>query len=160
MISHTEYKRLIGCPDYVRNEAVKSNRKILKIIWDREDGYPEHAWGYIQWSVRPYRLSDGCDGTRDGCAHFLAKHFLESINLNYFDIYDLAYFDDDREPTDMREFPDSYWNEVAKEVEIPEVNKRNFRKLLDDLYDMNHRSIVALLEEMIDEGKIQFQGDF
>lgn len=32
LISHTEFKRLIGCPNYVKNEAVKSNRKILNPI--------------------------------------------------------------------------------------------------------------------------------
>lgn len=115
----------------------------MKITWDREDGYPEHAWGYIQWSVRPYRLGDGFDGTIDEYVHYLAKLFLESIGLNYFEIYDQAYADHDGDTTNMRDLPRTYGNDVADQIDIPPVNKENFGKLLDELTDINNHSFVV-----------------
>jgi hypothetical protein len=117
---------------------------ILKIVWDAEGGYPEHAWGYIQYSARPFHPGHGCDGTTDQNIHLIAATLAARCGLDYQAIYREAYADNN---------PETEWLDrllldasIAKETVVPEgVTLNDWIIALHDLYDINNRSLVAVL---------------
>ena len=95
------------------------NGYIKKIIWDEEGGYPEHAWGYVQYSPRPFRQGYGCDGTTDENIHLIAAVFCERLGLDYTEIYKEAYPDSsDGIEQSMANLMDD--KEIHEETTIPE----------------------------------------
>lgn len=78
-------------PTDVRDRAIREGKQILHIVWDKAGGYPEHAWGFQQWSVRPFVLGYGCDGTTDGNIHYIALQLCEQLGLDYIELYEQAY---------------------------------------------------------------------
>ncbi|MBJ7265531.1 hypothetical protein [Idiomarina abyssalis] len=131
-------------PEYVKHEALNSERRVIKIIWD-EDDIPDHAKGYVQWSVRPYRVSDKCDGTRDSCAMYALKVLGERKGIDVVELANRAY------PDDVI-FDDAYLDHLKAHrelVEIPRFNRKSISLLLRSLYDMNWRSLVYELEEAL-----------
>ncbi len=132
-----------NCPMHVIIESINSKRDIVKIIWD-EDCYPDHCKGYFQWSVRPYRIQDTCDGTRDENAYLVCKEFCRKTGLNLIDIHSEAYPDEPKLTTADLEYYDSF----KSETEIPEqISSENIKFLLNSLYSMNHRSLTDVLAE-------------
>lgn len=132
-------------PEHVKHEAVSSGRRVVKIIWD-EDGIPEHVKDYVQWSVRPYRVSDKCDGTRDSCAMCTLKVLCERKGIDVSELAERAYPDDVIFDDDYIEYLKAH----RKLVEIPQFNQKSISLLLRSLYDMNWRSLVYELEESLD----------
>lgn len=127
---------------------------ILKIVWDAEGGYPEHAWGYTQYTVRPFIQGYGCDGTTDSEIHYIAIRLCEQLNINYLQAYGKAYG-----PQGLKQA--RAWLEglrsktmPADTVILPEsVNEDALRLMLSDLYQINNRSLVDVLqEELADQG--------
>ncbi len=116
--------------------------KLIKIVWDKEGEYPEHAWGTIQWSVRPVWPGFGCDGTTDLAHHARACLILQRIGLNADELYSKAY---KRQGTG---WGPSSTLEIAKPGqdylydESAPVTDNDIQNMLFDLYDLNCRSYV------------------
>lgn len=133
-----------GCPDYVIAEAIQSGRQVAKIVWDEPDT-PDHCKGYVQWSVRPYRVTDRCDGTRDSNAILACMEFCKSTGLDLANLYEQAY------PEENNHIRDAGYLEYLEEhrgmTDIPAVSENNIIQLLNSLYAMNWRSLVEVLVE-------------
>ena len=131
-------------PDRIREKALRQKGEILHIVWDKEDGYPEHAWGFEQWSVRPFQQGNGCDGTIDRNVHLIGKRLCAALGLDYKALYEEAYVWDTQ--TD-----DGSWilllDRYEDETIIPELSELSLKLLLDDLGDINNRSLVGVLED-------------
>jgi hypothetical protein len=133
-----------ACPEYKRQRAIAKGRRILKIIWDKQDGYPEHAWGFVQWSIRPYEQRDGCDGTTAPNIHLIALRLCEALGLDYPALYEQAYQDHEQPGRSWLRFFD--WSYIEEETIIPKLSEQALRNLLHDLGKINNGSIVAILE--------------
>ncbi len=118
---------------------------IKKIVWDKEGGYPEHAWGYTQYTLRPYRQGYGCDGTTDLNIHLIAMTMAEREGIDYLDIYRRAY---PEENGDLAWIADLRSDAVtASETVIPEKNSNvAWRLALEDLHQINNRSLSIELK--------------
>lgn len=146
-------KRAKRAPQDVRVEAEQTGKDVLHIVWDEADGYPKHAWGYEQWSVRPFTQMQGCDGTIDGSVHYLGIQLCQAIGLDYAAIYDQAY------PNEVRPGETGAgdwlrrldWRETARQTIIPRVSKLAFERLLDDLGDINNHQLRWRLGEALEE---------
>ena len=137
-------------PRHVRELAAARTdpaTRILHIIWDEADGYPEHAWGFEQWSVRPYLLGQGCDGTIEENLHYAALRILPAMGLDYRQLYREAYPGED-----LGDWPTAaFAEELAAESIIPErASAEDLQRLLYDLYDTNHRTLEMLLRERLE----------
>lgn len=82
-----------ACPVSVINDAIRSQRSVIRIVWD-DDDIPDHAKGYVQWSVRPYRVTDRCDGTRDSNAMLDALMCCGETHVDLAQVYADAYPND------------------------------------------------------------------
>jgi len=132
-----------AAPEYIRARAKAENKKI---VWDKEGGYPKHAWGYIHWSIRPFEQRDGCDGTTDANIHLIALRLCEALGLDYPALYEKAYDWQEKKPGQswLRHYD---WAPILEEAIISEVSEQTLRNLLYDLGEINNRSVVAVLEE-------------
>lgn len=121
---------------------------VKRIEWDEEGGYPEHAWGYVQFSPRPYKQGFGCDGTTDSNIHLISSIVCSSIGIDYVGAYKKAYSD----------FDDYSWieeitqdDEVRAETIIPTFSDKKSLEdvlylMLSDLNQINNGSLVEVLE--------------
>jgi hypothetical protein len=136
-------------PRHVREKAAARpgpETRILHIVWDQEDGYPEGSWGFEQWSVRPYHVGQGCDGTIEENMHFVALHLLQRIGIDYRAIYREAYPEQSLEGWPA---PDqAAW--LADESILPPADDESLELLLHDLYDTNHRTLKDLLRTRLE----------
>jgi len=136
-------------PYFVRR-ALTENKQLLKIVWDRTEGYPEHAWGYVQWSVRPYVQWYGCDGTTDANIHLIAFRLCEKLGLDYAALYERAYARWDHvEPGQswVRSMTEGDWAAVEAETVVPEFSGLALCGTLNDLHEINNHTFADLLEE-------------
>lgn len=141
-----ESTKAAAAPVDVREKAREGRLQILHIVWDADGGYPEHSWGYEQWSLRPYVQGYGCDGTTDENVHLIAWRMCEQVGLDYFALYEEAYSDHEK-PGEcwLRTY---FWTRTIRETIIPqEVSERTLRGVLHDLNEINNRSIRAVLED-------------
>lgn len=121
---------------------------IQKIVWDAEDGYPEHAWGFVQHTVRPYRQGYGCDGTTDGNIHLIAMTLCERIGIDYAQAYEEAYPGNGHDW--LLALPG--YKRLLDETVIPDtVNDDTLVLVLSDLYQINNRSLVEVLSNKMTE---------
>jgi len=142
-------------PQHVLKKAGAERKRLLKITWDEADGYPEHAWGYVQWSPRPFTQLQGCDGTTDENVHLIAKIFCSQLGLDYPALWEQAYaWRDPQEPSPgdwlRGDLNDEPWASIRTETVIPELSEQALRNLLHDLNDINNRSIRTVLEEQFE----------
>lgn len=128
--------------------AKATGKCLLKIIWDGADGYPEHAWGYVQWSVRPYTQWYGCDGTTDANIHFIAKTLCGRLGLVYADLYEQAYSRPQDEPLGQSWVRRFDWNGTEAETVVPELSEITLCGVLHDLEEINNHSLVNLLSNV------------
>jgi hypothetical protein len=125
---------------------------IKKIVWDEAGGYPEHAWGYVQYTVRPFVQGYGCDGTTDTCIHLLASVLCERLDIDYCAAYLKAY-PDDSDPASTAAWLSELKSDpqALSDTLIPaEVTEDVLVLLLSDLYQINNRSLVAVLEDELE----------
>ena len=120
-------------------EKAGADREILLFIWDGTEG--AYTAGFKQATIRPFRLGDGCDGSTDECIHTIAKSFCDELGLDYDAIYQAAYgeprIDEDRE--DITILP------IYNEAEIPPLTDETAALLLEDLYQINNRTLCEHL---------------
>jgi hypothetical protein len=120
---------------------------VRKVVWDKAGGYPKHAWGYIQYSARPFVPGYGCDGTTDDNVHLMAATLFERIGVDYAKAMAEAY--DDTTLAGARRLmrrlkADA---ELARETIMPaEPTVDALMLALSDLYQINNRSLVEVLE--------------
>jgi hypothetical protein len=140
--------RVTDAPTHVRQDALRHRRQILKITWDAADGYPEHAWGYIQWSVRPFTVGMRCNGTTDDNVHYIAMRLCRRLGLDYPALYARAYaWQRDCANADwLRRVTAEEWGRIARETVMPHLAPNALRALLFSLYEINNRSVVEVLE--------------
>ena len=118
---------------------------VKKIIWDEAGGFPEHSWGYVQFSPRPFRQGYGCDGTTDENVHLIAATLCQKLGLDYARLYRDAYPDDAGNAED--------WitallqdESLRAETLIPnEAGLDEWVLLLSDLSEINNHSLVGVL---------------
>lgn len=124
---------------------------IKKIVWDAKDGYPEHACGYVQYSPRPYRQGYGCDGTTDFNIHLIAATLCGRLGIDYASAYAEAYRPHTT-PNEARAWVAGLLADqsLAGETVVPKgVGRQALSLALQDLYQINNRSLVEVLEEKI-----------
>ncbi|MCI0558937.1 MAG: hypothetical protein MN733_10610 [Nitrososphaera sp.] len=139
-------REALAAPEEIRARAKAKNKQIKKIVWDKEGGYPEHAWGYVQWTIRPYEQRDGCDGTVDDNVHLIALRLCEALGLDYPMLYEKAY--EWREEKFSQSWLRNYdWAPAERETIVPELSEQALRNLLYDLTEINNHSLVEVLEE-------------
>lgn len=141
-------ERARAAPEQVRTAALWYRRQILKIVWDAADGYPQHAWGYVQWSVRPFTVGMRCDGTTDDNVHYIALRLCARLGLDYAALYERAYaWQRERSGGWLRQVVPAEWARIASETVVPHLSGNALRALLFSLYEINNRSVVEVLEE-------------
>lgn len=124
---------------------------IQHILWDAEDGYPPHACGFIQHTLRPYRQGYGCDGTTDQNIHLIAMTLCERLDIDYAQAYVDAYGQDSTLEYAQAWITRSRADENLKnETIVPaDVSDDVLRLMLSDLYQINNRSLVDVLSEKL-----------
>lgn len=125
---------------------------IKKIVWDEEGGYPKHSWGFIQYTLRPYRQGYGCDGTTDKNIHLIASTMAKREGWDYEAIYREAYNHEKNHEWlhDWLQHIQDPNGDTAKETVIPPQNTaKTWALALNDLYQINNRSLEAALEELV-----------
>ena len=121
---------------------------IMKIVWDDAGGYPQHAWGFIQYTVRPYIQGYGCDGTTDLNIHLIAATLCKRLGIDYTKAYTKAYPEDQ-----YCEWVDEMMSDADLKAQtvIPDgVGEEVLMLALSDLYQINNRSLVGVLEVMFE----------
>lgn len=143
-------QRHISWLNSLRQKAKKGDW-VKKIIWDKDGGHPEHALGFVQYSLRPYRQGYGCDGTTDKNIHLIASVMTQREDWDYVDLYQKAYGDRDDVSwvadwvNDLQHNPS-----LQNETRIPTANStKTWAMTLNDLYQINNRSLEAVLEELV-----------
>jgi len=134
-----------NAPAKLRDRAIKEGLKLLQIVWDKEGGYLEHTWGFEQWSIRPYRLGYGCDGTTDENIHLIAWKICEQIGIDYLALYLEAYNDD------LLNFDE--WDTIAQETDMPKLGAQSdlvLRGILHDLNEINCRTVGDSLQDELE----------
>lgn len=138
----------------LRREGARTGRRtVLRYTWTAEEGFAPHARGVVQYSLRPYQVTDRCDGTRDGPALFVTRALLAAQGCTLEAAFAQAYPD---EPpfTAPLIWSDPLW--AAREAPLPNFTARTFAALRAGLHDMNHRSLAAVLGAWADAGHLRF----
>jgi restriction endonuclease Mrr len=140
-------------PSYLQRALVE-DKQLLRIVWDEADGYPEHAWGYVEWSLRPYEQYYGCDGTTTENINLIGYRLCSELGLDYPALYEQAYADKDHiKPGQswLRELTAKDWAAIETETIVPELSETALRGLLHDLEEINYHQLVSLLEDTFTE---------
>lgn len=108
---------------------------------------------------RPYVVGYGCDGSTDANIHYVAQKMVKALGWDYAKIYNKAYEWQKREPAkwlegDLGEEKDeALKNKKVKDTTIIPKNT-TIQNVLDDLYDINNRSVVEELENRFERAGI------
>jgi len=107
------------------------------------------------FSKRPFELGQSCDGSGDACCFALFHHFCLSQGLNSVELHRKAYFERDQDeyqqpnPEAIQTFAE--WQGVA----YPERwTEEAYQGLIKSLLDINNRSLVAVLEETVENSTL------
>ena len=108
-------------------------------------------------TFRPYVVGYGCDGSTDANIHYVAQKMCKLLGLDYAEIYNKAYPDARGEgwiTENLGEFEDEALK--TKKVKTTTVIPKNatVQDVLDDLYDINNRSLVEESENRFEKLKI------
>jgi len=158
MLADIGYKRAknggVFTPRDVLAGAVETARKSRrKVLLETHKG-PNGRWW--QFSVRPYRIGERCDGTRDDEAWLMLWRMSHDIEkLKAWNMPDAAFR--------IRQFADAsgihrsssipnFMRPIREWVDLTYDKKwpvRQVEELLADLYDMNYRSFAGGLAEVL-----------
>lgn len=120
-----------------------------------------HPWVPGSKTVRPYVVGYGCDGSTDMNIHYVAQKMARALGIDYADAYVTAYPERSESEQskawiemlkgDLRTAVDEAYK--TKKVEETTVIPRNatIQNVLNDLYDINNRSLENELEERIEK---------
>jgi len=122
---------------------------LVMITWTVQDGYPAHAAGFTQWTVRPVHPGYGCDGTTDDNVHLMGMLISECLGIDYAEAYASAY--DDTPLAEAREMFASILSDtsIKQNTILPTLppTEDTLILLLSDLYQLNNRSLCDVLAE-------------
>lgn len=130
---------------------------LVKIVWDKEGGYPEHSWGYTQYTVRPVWPGFGCDGTTDNEHHARVSMLLSRLGMDADTVY--------RRSMRKRGEKDFSWvpsdalkyvvpgKDFILPVGIP--GQKEIQDMLYDLYQLNNRTYGDCIVEELEKRKIE-----
>jgi len=123
---------------------------LLFYIWTPEAGYPDFCAGTVQTSTRPYAVTDRCDGTRDDAALYALRLFCHHLGMTQaaFEAHHRAAYPDEVFQPPVTWFSQTWRNE---EVSSLPVNAESYVQVLESLYSMNHRSLVAEFEPHVQQ---------
>lgn len=126
------------------------NSKIKKIVWDNEGGYPECSWGCIEYTLRPYKQGFGCDGTTDNNIHLIASIMAEREGWNYAELYSQVNKISVEEIENWLKDIQDKSGVTRKETLMPVYNTaKKWALALNDLYQINARSLETALEDLV-----------
>lgn len=142
-------------PNCFLETAKKFDLKIYSKIWNEEEDIDaeHHMYNYTQFSVRPYRLTYGCDGTTDNNIHYLGVLICKHFGIDYIEEYNIAYSErSDEERAEFKKYIDYIFTDkvefdwIKKTTIVPEkINELIVTQLMHDLYEINYPSFVEQL---------------
>lgn len=115
------------------------------------------------FTYRPFIVGYGCDGSTDANIHYVAQKMCRILGLDYAKIYDKAYknnvsFKDEKAGDWLRADWENWKDEALKNKKVKDTTiipkNATIQNVLEDLYDINNRSLVAELENIFYEKKI------
>ncbi|MFK5949534.1 MAG: hypothetical protein QM500_12280 [Methylococcales bacterium] len=135
-------------PHLLQIASMRDDVKILRLTYDADEGFNENEPMYRHhvYSVRPYIQTYGCDGTTDSNIHLIAKTVCHALDIDYLEMYKQAYPDADIPA--VKKWFDSLEIHVGHETVLPgQINQSVIMNVLHDLYEINNRSLVDVLED-------------
>ena len=143
-------ERLALFSECVEKASTIQGGYVKKIVWDAEMGAPDFSHGTIQYSPRPYIQGYGCDGTTDSNIHLIASLLCSKLGIDYVAAYVQAYNPDDDEINWIRQLPSD--QSLLDETIVPgQAGPDELALILHDLYQINNRSLVCVLEAILAE---------
>jgi hypothetical protein len=110
-----------------------------------------HDLDRAYFSKRPFQLGQGCDGSGDECCFALFHHFCLSQGLGSVELHQKAYGKRDRDkyqaPNPEKILELANWQGVAYPTEW---TKAAYEGLIESLYGINNRSLVAVIEDIVE----------
>lgn len=109
-------------------------------------------------TIRPYVLGYGYDGSTDANIHYIAEVMSNKLGFKYAKIYYRAY--QQWIGVNLGEVSDEALQKqkVKHTTVIPA--RATIQEVLDDLYDINNRSLVEELETELERNKIAVDVEF
>jgi hypothetical protein len=101
---------------------------------------------FEQWSVRPYQVGQGCDGTIECNMHLVVLTLMPALGIDYRRLYAEAY------PCETLEgWPSPETSaRLAAETTVPDPGADALERLLHDLFDTNHRTLEDELRSRLE----------
>lgn len=148
----------VGAPPDLVAKARDSGRKLARIVMDEAEGVsPGHSgYGFVQWSVRPYRVGDGCDGSRDQNVKYVLSVVCDRLGWSIKELFEAAYPDED-EPISDAEITMARRESAHTQLPDDPLSPVALGLLLYDLYAMNYRSLEAEIEYRLGKADVKFQ---
>ena len=114
-------------------------------------------------TLRPYVVGYGCDGSTDANIHYVAQTMVKLLGWDYKEIYEKAYAWQQKVncgdwiTDDLGELTD----EALKKMKVKDTtlipHQTTIKQVLDDLYDINNRSLVEELENRFEQAGIPLE---
>jgi len=141
------YMKIEGGYGFINQGKKEGTIKLAKEIADL--GYkPQvvpHPAIKVTYTVRPYKLGYGCDGSTSGNVVLLAKDMAQKKGLDFEAIVKKVYPD---EP--QLKFIRDLEKNFAKETIIPEAwSKKEIEMVIRDLHEINYHSLADALKEAV-----------
>lgn len=113
-------------------------------------------------TIRPFIVGCGCDGSTDNNIHYVAEYMVKKLGFNYKKIYENAYSKKDGK--DCAEWIDKPLSELEDSTGMGKVkdtttipDDATVGLVLEDLYQINNRSLVEVLEELLEKYNISLK---
>ena len=123
----------------------------------------KHPYVSKATTLRPYVVGYGCDGSTDANIHYVAQTMVKLLGWDYKEIYEKAYAWQQEVncgewiTDDLGELTD----EALKRMKVKDTtlipHQTTIKQVLDDLYDINNRSLVEELENRFEQAGIALE---
>lgn len=142
-------------PSIYLETAKRFDLKIYSKIWNEEEEIEvnHHMYNYTQFSVRPYKLTYGCDGTTDNNIHYLGVLICKHFGIDYLEEYNIAYSErSEEEKEGFKKYIDYIFTDkveyewIKKTTIVPKkINELIVTQLMHDLAEINYPSFTEQL---------------
>ena len=117
-----------------------------------------HPWVPGSYTCRPYIVGMGCDGSTDANIHYVAQKMMNALGVNYGELYLSAYPDilryKEKKEILANKSKSGNYDEAQKTRKVDKTtiipSSSTIQNVLDDLYDINNRTLVEKIEEKLD----------
>jgi hypothetical protein len=147
-------EKLLRVEEWTRRDGAHMKVEVVKIEKGiRQRMYVDGVRVMDTFSERPYKLGQACDGTIDICVHALYISYCRAKGLDPETIFTSAY-KNEKYPPDLVE---RTFKEAQREgVLYPKVwGTKEFEGLIESLTEINHHSLVGVLEEIAHDHDIK-----